>query len=218
MTAIVIDTETTGLIEPQLIEVAWSKINSPVDLDAFGWFSQRYAPTKRIELGAMSTHHIMDEDLVNCPMHFHFSLPVDISYLIGHNIDYDWSVISKPDIKRICTLALSRYLWPELDSHKQSAMIYHLEREKARELLKNVHNATCDVYNCIVLLGHIITKLGDITSWEQLWEVSEKARVPIKFHFGKHRGELIEDTPVSYRQWMLKQPDIDPYLREALEK
>ena len=160
----------------------------------------------------------MDEDLVDCPPHIDFALSTEVLYLIGHNIDYDYKVIGEPPVKRICTLALSRYLWPELDAHRQSAMLYHLERETARDRLKGAHSASCDVENCLVILGHIVVKLGGVETWEQLWEISEKARIPTKLHFGKHRGELISNIPKSYKQWLLGQPDVDVYLRQALEK
>lgn len=218
MTALIFDSETTGLVKPQIIEAAWLKINNPVDLNVIDSFRQRYAPTKKIELGALSTHHIMDEDLVNEPCHTSFKLP-SVNWVIGHNCDFDVvKVLGEPNVKRICTLALSRSLWPEIDSHRQSAMLYHLERETARDRLKGAHSAPCDVENCLVILRHIVIKLGNIETWEQLWEASEKARVPVTMPFGKHKGMLIVDVPKDYVRWLLGTPDVDPYLRKAFEK
>ncbi|HBZ18829.1 MAG TPA: DNA polymerase III subunit epsilon, partial [Betaproteobacteria bacterium] len=34
--------------------------------------------------------------------------------------------------------------------------------------------------------------------------------------FGKHKGSLLSDMPRDYKEWLLKQGDIDPYLRKAL--
>jgi exodeoxyribonuclease X len=34
--------------------------------------------------------------------------------------------------------------------------------------------------------------------------------------FGKHKGAAIKDIPADYKQWLLKQTDIDPYLVKAL--
>jgi exodeoxyribonuclease X len=34
--------------------------------------------------------------------------------------------------------------------------------------------------------------------------------------FGKHKGEPISEMPVDYRQWLLRQPNVDPYLAQAL--
>ena len=91
-TALVFDTETTGTNEPQIIEAAWIKVASPFDLVQIESFNKRYLPSKPIELGATATHHILIEDLVNCPPSSEFSLPLEIDYLIGHNVDYDWKV------------------------------------------------------------------------------------------------------------------------------
>jgi exodeoxyribonuclease X len=35
--------------------------------------------------------------------------------------------------------------------------------------------------------------------------------------FGKHKGEEITRIPADYRKWLLKQENVDPYLRKALE-
>jgi exodeoxyribonuclease X len=35
--------------------------------------------------------------------------------------------------------------------------------------------------------------------------------------FGKHRGELIANIPLDYKQWLLKQPDMDEYLVMAIK-
>lgn len=216
-TAIIFDTESTGLLDPELIEAAWIGLTDPVELEVVDRFQQRYKPSKPIELGALCTHNIYDEELIDCYPSGNFMLP-DCDYVIGHNIDYDFKVIKNPvGYKRICTQALSRFLWPDIDSHKQSAMIYLLERETARERLKNAHAALDDVENCLVLLKHIISKLGNITDWESLWKASEIARVPVVMPFGKHKGELIKDIPADYVHWLKKQPDVDQYLLKAFQ-
>jgi exodeoxyribonuclease X len=158
----------------------------------------------------------MDEELIECLPSSSFSLPDDCEYMIGHNVDFDWSAIGSPDIKRVCTLALSRRLWPDLDSHNQSALLYYLERASARELLKNAHSAGADVMICSLILGHICRQLG-VGTVEDLWKESELARIPKVMPFGKHKGQLLKDVPSDYRDWLLNQTDIDPYLRKALE-
>lgn len=218
MKAIIYDTETTGLVEPEIIEAAWLQVESPLALEVLGEFQQRYKPTKAIGLGAMSVHHIMDEDLVDMPASSTFSLPADLKYIIGHNIDYDWKVAGCPDVKRICTLALSRSLLPDLDSHSQSGLLYHFMRQTARENLKNAHSALADVMNCRRVLANLVDLLPGVETWEDLWQISEKARVPIVMAFGKHKGTPIVEIPGSYKRWLLGQPDVDPYLRKALER
>lgn len=221
MTAYIFDSETTGFQEPHLVEAAWLKLDNPSYLAITEEFLQRYRPGKPIELGALATCHILDEELLDCSPHTDFKLPTDARYLIGHNVDYDWSVIGQPDLKRICTAALSRDLWPDADSHSQSAMIYLHYRTVARDLLRNAHAALDDVKNCRLLLIKILEALEargqTVSSWEALWQYSEAARLPKVMAFGKYKGLLIKDIPSDYRAWLLRQPDVDPYLVKALQ-
>lgn len=223
MTAYIFDSETTGLDAPQLVEAAWLRLGSISGLPVTEHFLARYKPSKPIELGALATSHILDEELAECPPHDSFAMPADATYLIGHNVDYDWNVIGQPAIKRICTRALSALLWPDADTHTQSAMIYLHYRSEATGLLRNAHAALDDVKNCRLLLVKILealseTKGCEVTSWEELWEVSEDARLPRVIGFGKHKGTVIADIPADYKRWLLGQTDIEPYLRKALLK
>ena len=34
--------------------------------------------------------------------------------------------------------------------------------------------------------------------------------------FGKHKGTPISAIPGDYKAWLLRQPDVDPYLAQAL--
>lgn len=216
MKALIFDTETTGINEPEIIEAAWLHISDPLNTEVLETYEQRFRPTKLIELGALATHHIMDEDLAGMPESASFALPGDVTHIIGHNIDYDWMVAGSPNVRRICTLALSRYLFPNIDSHTQSAMLYHLERATARQNLSGAHSALADVRNCLRVLGFLVELLPGIQTWDELWQASETARVPTIMSFGKHKGELIRNVPNDYKQWLLKQADTDSYLKQAL--
>lgn len=223
MTAYIFDSETTGLNEPHLIEAAWLKLKDISSLTVTADFLQRYKPGKPIELSALATSHILDEELDGCEPYNTFALPEDVEYLIGHNVDYDWRVIGEPDVKRICTRALSSKLWPAADSHTQSAMIYLHYRTEATGLLRNAHAALDDVKNCRLLLVKILDTLAvnlgrPVSGWEELWEISEDARIPTFIGFGKHRGMAIVELPSDYKRWLLNQSDLDPYVRKALTR
>jgi exodeoxyribonuclease X len=142
-------------------------------------------------------------------------LPPNCEYLIGHNIDYDWNVVNQPNLKRICTLALARKVWPNIDAYSQSALVYYLDRENAKTILKNAHSAEADVMICASILKQLCTTMK-VTSMEQLWTLSEEARIPSVMPFGKHKGELIADVPMDYKRWLLNQDNIDSYLKSAL--
>lgn len=218
MSAQILDTETNDKNEPEIIEAAWVNVHfgNPTTADEIQ--TVMLQPSRPITLGAMATHHIMDEDLIGCDPSASFEIgPID--YLIGHNIDFDWQAAGSPDVKRICTLALARDLWPTLDCHTQSALIYHVDRQNARERLKNAHSAAADILLCKTILDAEIALLA-VESWDELWQRSEQARVPKIISFGKHRGMVIKDLPRDYVAWLLRatDPPIDPYLRKALTK
>ena len=212
---IIFDTEATDKNNPVIIEAAWLEVEGFEPLATGASWVQRYNPGRPISLGALATHHIMDEELVDCPPAASFTLPGNVDYMIGHNVDFDWEVIGKPDIKRICTLALARKLWPDLDNHNQSALLYYLERATARERLRNAHSAIIDVGICATILDHICQQLG-VKTIEDLYTESEKARTPTTMPFGKHKGMLLADVPKDYKKWLFTQQDIDPFLRKAL--
>lgn len=224
MKAIIFDTETTGIDNPEIIEAAWIPfaIGDGMESNCRDEFCQRYRPTGVISWGAMATHHIHPDDLVMESLKSSdFALPDGVKYIIGHNVDFDWKAAGQPDVKRICTLALSRKLYQEMDSHSQSAMMYRIFGSHARDMLKNAHAALDDVRNCKKLLCVLIAELKgrfgtEVRNLDHLWRISESARIPSVMPFGKHKGLPIKDVPNDYIQWLLKQPDNDHYLIKAL--
>ena len=217
---IILDTETTGLIEPiEAIEVAWQEVvfeEQHVDKTT-KCFLQRFKPSKPIEFGALATSHILLSELLDCEPSSNFKLPEDTEYLIGHNIDYDWKVLGKPKVKRICTKAMATHLIPNIDSYSQSALLYYFHGEFAKPLLKEAHNALEDIKNNFRLLKWLLNLVReDIYDIEELWKFSERCRVPTVMPFGKHKGELIKEIPSSYKQWLRNQPDVDEYLLKAI--
>ncbi len=216
---IIFDTETTTKgDDAEIIEAAHIYLRGEVD----GYLieagkTENFRPSKPISMGAMATHHIMDEELVNCPPSSEFKLDLTgIEYIIGHNVDFDWKLAGSPDIRRIDTLAFCRKLWPQCDSHSLSAMIYFLYRKEAKNLLRgSVHEASADVDLCEMVLQKIIAEYEPAT-WRELWQHSELARIPEVMPFGRHNGVKISEIPRDYKDWLLRQNDVDEYLRKAL--
>ena len=225
MQAIILDTETHTL-NGQPIEIAYAPIeveNGKLTLDKSKLFDQLYCVDEPISFAAMAVHHILESDLIDRPHYSTFILPTDTQYIIGHNVDYDIRAIEKcgvdtSSIKAICTLALARRVWPEAEAHNISALIYMISKgsEKAREMIKKAHRADMDIILTANILMHIVHQLN-INNIEELYAASEDARIPRSINFGKHRGTNITDLPADYIQWLLRQDELDPYLRKALE-
>ena len=226
MQAIILDTETHTL-NGLPIEIAYAPIEieaGKLSLHRSKMFDQLYSiGDEKISFAAMAVHHILEADIVDQPNFGTFTVPTETVYIIGHNIDYDIRAIQTcgvdtQHIKAICTLALARLVWPDAEAHNISALIYMISKgsEKAREMLKGAHRADADIILTANILMHIVHKLN-IQTIEALFEASEDARIPRSINFGKHRGTAIVDLPSDYVQWLMRQEDLDPYLRKALE-
>lgn len=215
--ALIIDTETTGLKNPELIEYGSTEckfIEGQITA-SYPIHVQRYKPNSTIEYGAMATHGITMNCLEFAPSVNEFAAP-SVNYLIGHNIDFDWKVIGSPPCQRICTLALARSIWPE-ESHKLLALMFMLYPEKAKNWHKSAHGVATDIEMTFFLLRVILEKL-QISNLNELYIASEAARIPKVMPFGKHINTPISNVPLDYIQWCLRSlTDLDPYLKQALE-
>ena len=216
---LIVDTETTDASpDAEVIEIATAELDAPTGA-LYNRFTMRFRPTRPISFGAMATHHILPSDLEDCLPASHAAFKPEIRFIIGHNIDFDWHALGEPNVKRICTLALARALWPTLDNHKLGTVLYSLiPPQDARARLRDQHNASADVENVATILACIATEMKP-TSWGDLWRMSEDARVPRYITFGKHKPKEGEppkpyaDLPRSYLEWMLKELDMDQYVK-----
>lgn len=223
MNALILDTETHDL-NGYPIEIAYAPCSfeqGVLVINQGEVFDEYFSCPEPIALGALATHHILETDIAEKPSFDTFNMPQGVQYLIGHNIDYDIKAVQKcqPDftVKGICTLALCRMVWPELP-HTLSAMYYHVmdDLELARKHLRHAHNAKADIYFTGVILKTLVEQLG-IKDMNSLFIMSETARIPKYITFGKHKGTAIKDLDPSYVTWLLRQGDLDPYLRKAIE-
>lgn len=219
--AIVLDVETTGLVEPQIIQLAQT---TPFEYDKHAGTRvdvTRYKPTKAIEPGAMAVHRIIAEDLADAPDWPGWEKPQQVQYLIGHMIDSDWAAIGKPDIRLIDTCIMAKRKWDALGTYKLTALIFHLyEAAEARRMTENAHDAETDVNLTVLVLDHLMYELPHITSFEQLWQYSEEARIPLRIGFSKfgpkngQPGTLYADIPDGMLKWIIdpaRVADMDRY-------
>lgn len=164
MSSYILDTEAHGLVEPHATEIAYiGVVFSPAGeliLQTHNAFEQRFNPHKKITLGSQAITGIFDDDVADKPPHTDFQLPKDCEYLIGHNIDFDADVLTNADcdlssIKRICTLALARHFFPQLDSHSLGALLCFFEPQVAKKNIKFAHGAKYDIWFTFLVLKAI---------------------------------------------------------------
>lgn len=228
MSVWVFDTETTSKeADREIIEAAWIDVGDDfkevIDFATKGCV-RRFKPDRPITYGSMAVHHILPRDLNGMEPSSSFEIPEHVRYLIGHNIDFDWESAGSPaHCRRICTDAMSRHIWPEADSHSQSALLYMLvgATQGMRDRLREAHSALTDARNNMTLLSYILQRRPEITTFEDLWKFSEEARVPTVCPFKKHKGTpLIEVLHIDpgFFEWMEGADFIDSYLREGLRR
>lgn len=218
-TAAIFDTETTGTKDPQVIELAYLLLDETAPAAGFTVTQELFKPTKPIEFGALATHHILLSDLEDSPPSdtARFSLP-PTDFLIGHNVDFDWEVMGQPPGRRICTLALARDAFPDLDSHRLGAAYYYVfgAIPSTRLRVQKAYGAVADVLMCLELMNKFMS-MWEVPSLEALYLRSEEARIPKKWTFGKFRGAPIGAADRGYVNWYrkCKDPSPDPYILEA---
>lgn len=220
-TAVILDTETTAAKETperriEVMELAYCDVHDRETR------VNRYKPSMPPQWGALAVHGITMLEVEGFPPSSQALLdaPIHYTYWIGHNIDFDWRALgSPPQVKRICTLALSRALWPEMDSHTLSAMVYFVKgaTPETRALLRDAHSAEADIDFCDTVLQAIMA-VAKVRELDDLWELSEEARIPKKMTFGKFAGQPVSAVDRGYANWYLKQPGADPYLLAAFRQ
>ncbi len=221
MNAIILDTETHDM-KGFPIEIAYapcSFIDGLLTVDKDAVYDEYFSCPEPITYGAMAVHHILESDIAGKPSYETFRAP-ECEYIIGHNIDYDINAVRLAhkdfNAKPICTLALSRMVWPD-EAHNISALIYMLTNgsEKAKQSIRNAHNAKQDILLTAVVLKALCKELG-IKDMNSLYLMSEQSHTFQKIRFGKHKGTPVKDLPRDYRDWLLNQSDLDLSLKKAL--
>lgn len=219
--AIIIDTETTDTTDDlQVAELAWQSFSFSED-PPFTSGQSLFKLSRPMSFGALATHHILPEDLAEATLsaeHAPTTVP-PARYWIGHNVDFDWRALGTPPVKRICTLAMCRAIWPKCDAHTLSAMMYFLEgvTPATRELVKTAHGAVADIGLCSRILYRILKEAG-ISNIDDLWQFSEDCRIPKVMAFGKHKGKAVADVDKGYANWYARQEEPDPYLILAFKR
>ena len=230
--ALILDTETHDL-NGLVIQLAHAELQfQPQDgkstpiMQHQTLFNEMYSiGDQKITHGSMAVHNIIDSDLIGKPHTSTIQLPFDEGYIIGHNIDYDINALQLSTgqpckLKPICTLALARLAWPNLEAHKLTTLIYHIygSTEFARNLVQNSHDAATDIRNT----AHVVTAICNelqIQSIEELYEIGLKARIPTIMPFGKHKGMAISEVPTPYMNWYIAKSDNpDPYILQAFNE
>lgn len=203
----VLDTETTSL-EGGVCEIASVDI---VDGQICNPMSDFVKPPEPITVGAMAIHHITNEDVASAPpIEAVIDRYLGADVYVAHNAKFDRSKLPQITAPWICTMKLARKLWPELESHGNQFLRYHLQVNANVPEGLHAHRALYDCYVTAAILISInqharftIAQMRDITARPSLLH---------SMRFGKHKGKPFEEIAAidrGYLKWCLANMDLD---------
>lgn len=213
-----IDTETTGIENGRLIELAYltDEMEEPHVV--------RVKPPIPITVDAMSVHHITPAMLVGSPAFSdhpdaeEIRHLVESSQLVAHNAEYDVGVLEREGFwldldDAICTKQVARRLYPELPRHSLQFLRYALEANVPGAV---PHTAAGDVLVLRSVFQRLVNRImedqgtdreGAIAAMRALKD-APILLVAVPPRFKKHAGEpFVEVNKIDrgYIEWMFKE-------------
>ena len=230
---IFIDLETTGLErEDKICSIAIIVIDGVQVYHKYELINEG----KKIPAQASSIHHITNEMIKDKPAfkesdiyEFLKNSNSEENTLIAHNIKFDLEKLSssgflwRGDI--IDTLRVTKHLISECEFFSLQVLRYELklykeeEKERVKCGIKDAliaHNALSDVLVVKLLFSYLL----ELSSEDEMKELSFKNVLIQKFDFGKYKGKYIEEISMNdrvYLEWMLGSlSDLDEDLRYSI--
>lgn len=214
---IVFDTETTGLIDPEVVQAAF--IGYSIQDKGIACFKEKlFGTSKPVEFGAMGLHGVTNEDVHGRKKWNGNFLPIMAEYLVAHNASFDTQFFTPEqlsNIKVLCTLKLAKKLIPkhECGDHKNSTLYYYLGCYKnpiGKEYLGKTHTALSDCCMTLNVLLAMLSKYNlTIDQAYVMINIVEQEALPEDINicpFKKHAGKTWIDvvkTDKDYCHWLL---------------
>ena len=168
-----IDEETFSRTLDQNTSLA--KVFTKSSLQPQGSFDQFFLPHKEFSPQATEKNGYVRSMLLDKPCISTFKFPADVTYLIGHNIMFDWQILKKPkNVKLICTKELAiKYLTKTSGKGTKgvntlTGLIERYYPEEAKELIANAHSALQDCKLCYLILLKVLEAAPELDSFEKL--------------------------------------------------
>ncbi|MCK8571310.1 exodeoxyribonuclease X [Yersinia ruckeri] len=202
----VIDTETTSF-EGSVLEIASVDI---VDGKICNPMSDFVKPTEAISFEAMAIHHITENMVADAPLIEHvIDRYLDADIYVAHNAAFDREKLPQITAPWVCTLKLSRKLWPEGGHGNQYLRYAHGLNPDVPEGL-HAHRALYDCYVTAELLLH----MNRIARWTvaEMREITKRPSLLHAMAFGKHKGKTFTDIASEdpgYFRWCLSNMELN---------
>lgn len=210
MNIVFLDTETTGLENGRLVQLAFKKRGDSNILVEY------YKPPVSIEFEAMATHHITEKMVANMPAfkstptYNNLIEMLKESVLVAHNAPFDISILKNEGIETntfICTYKVAYRLY-DFPNYKLQTLRYRwgFEIENA-----TAHDAAGDVMVLEKVFEYMFNDYctkNSVTldnAINDFIDISSKPLLLKQLSFGKYRGMKFEDILKSdpeYLIWM----------------
>lgn len=214
---IFLDTETTGIANGRLIQLAYKKQGDSKI------FVEYYKPPIPIEIEAMSVHHITEKKVAdkaafeNSASYKALAALLADSILVAHNAKFDMGILETEGVKTptyICTMKVAQRLY-DLPMYKMQYLRYlwGIEHDAA-----TAHDAEGDVIILEKVFDHMLAeyatvhKISPAEAIEKFIEISKNPVLLKQIAFGKYAGKTFEEIKTNdpaYIQWMATLTDKD---------
>ncbi|MEG3135583.1 exodeoxyribonuclease X [Rouxiella sp. T17] len=205
MTFRVIDTETCGfdggVVEIASVDVVDGQITQPM--------SDLVCPDRPISPQAMAIHRITEEMVEDKPR-----IAVAVRryqghpFYVAHNAAFDRKMLPEMNGQWICTVKLSRELFPGQPSYSLQNLRKSLNLQTSPPQDLHAHRALYDCYVTAALLQRILQE-SDWTP-EEMVALGDRPTLLRTLKFGKYRGKKIAEIALQdpgYLRWMLRSVD-----------
>jgi exodeoxyribonuclease X len=221
MTIRVIDVETTGIDPYKDVIIEIASIDVTRDLTVINHRSTLVRPGVPIPPESSAVHHLIEEDLTNAP-----ALEEVIEQFRGadayvaHNCGFEqaflWEHFGDPTW--ICTYKCALRVWPDLVSHSNQVLRYHLGLVNPFGVDRRTlapHRALSDVIVTAAIFVELLKRVqADQMRWSDLVRWSWEPPLHTVLTFGKHRGQRFDAVPEDYLRWIVEGPN---ELREEIK-
>ncbi len=217
MQIIFLDTETTGLKDARLVQLAYKKLGEKSCVNEY------FKPPVPIDIEAMAVHHITEKKVLNRPQfansdtYIGLSGLLEQSVLVAHNAKFDISILANEGMtagKYICTYKIAQHMY-DLPNYKMQYLRYlwNIDIDGA-----SAHDAEGDVVVLEQVFNYLLdefSKKNDLSrdeAIEKFIEVSNTPQLLRRVNFGKHMGKTFEEikkVDPSYLGWLASLSDKD---------
>lgn len=224
----VVDSETTGIgAEDKAVEVAgflWDFNSESKEATLVRHYTSLVNPGIPIPPEASSVHHLTDEDVADAPPIEDAMLSFfddEFDFCVAHQASFDKRMMDFGQAPWICSLKLSRLVYPNAPNHKNQFLRYFLGLPKlvhSMHAQAAAHRALYDSEVTSYLFHHLVQKATSEDYIAKMIDVSNNPQLLKICKLKKHEGKPWSEVPKDYLNWIVnpRTPHPQPFDEDIL--